>query len=153
MADDAVVLMTHSFEQDRRLLAQLLALSPRYLGLLGARHRSALLLRHAAAEANVPFAIALERTCAPIGLELGGEGPESIALAITAEIQATLQKVAHRRLRMSQEEAESLLERFGPGPVESPVCALDGAAVEAGSFPFAGIAAASGVLAEPEIRS
>lgn len=123
---DAVVLMTHSFEQDRRLLTQLLTVSPRYLGLLGARHRSALLLREAAADAHVPLAAALERTCAPIGLELGGEGPESIALAITAEVQATLQNAAHRRHRMSVAEAEHLLQRFGPLPRDLPMCALDG---------------------------
>ncbi len=38
--EDAVVLMTHSYEQDRELLAAVLPLRPRYLGLLGARHVS-----------------------------------------------------------------------------------------------------------------
>ncbi len=41
---DAVVLMTHSFEQDRALLTQLLPVAPGYLGVLGARHRSSLLV-------------------------------------------------------------------------------------------------------------
>ena len=39
---DAVVLMTHSYEQDRGLLVRVLPLAPRYLGLLGSRHRSSL---------------------------------------------------------------------------------------------------------------
>ena len=48
-ADDAVVVMTHSYEQDREILAALLPVAPRYLGLLGARHRSSLLVSEAAA--------------------------------------------------------------------------------------------------------
>ena len=47
-AADAVVLMTHSYEQDRAMLAALLPVAPRYLGLLGARHRSSLLVSEAA---------------------------------------------------------------------------------------------------------
>ena len=47
--EDAVVLMTHSYEQDRELLAAVLPLRPRYLGLLGARHRSSLLVSEVAA--------------------------------------------------------------------------------------------------------
>ena len=48
--EDAVVLMTHSYEQDRELLAALLPLRPRYLGVLGARHRSSLLVSEVAAK-------------------------------------------------------------------------------------------------------
>ena len=44
-AGDAVVVMTHSYEQDREWLARALPVQPRYLGLLGARHRSALLVQ------------------------------------------------------------------------------------------------------------
>src|SRR6202041_2905985 len=49
-SDDAVVLMTHSYEQDRELLTVLLPLRPRYLGLLGSRHRSSLLVSEVAAK-------------------------------------------------------------------------------------------------------
>ena len=41
---DVVALLTHSFEQDKTLLRKLLPLELRYFGLLGARHRSWLLL-------------------------------------------------------------------------------------------------------------
>ena len=47
-AEDAVVLMTHSYEQDRAWLAAVLPIAPRYLGVLGARHRSSLLVSEAA---------------------------------------------------------------------------------------------------------
>ena len=46
---DAVVIMTHSYEQDRGYLASLLPVKPRYLGLLGSRQRSSLLIADAAA--------------------------------------------------------------------------------------------------------
>jgi xanthine dehydrogenase accessory factor len=85
---DAVVLMTHSYAQDRYWLASVLQSAPRYLGLLGARHRSALLVNEVAGH----LGWGVDRVCdglfAPVGLELGGDGAEAIALAVVAEIQA-----------------------------------------------------------------
>ncbi len=123
---DAVVLMTHSYEQDRRLLAELLPLAPRYLGLLGARHRSALLLNEAASQAGISLAEALERTHAPIGLELGGDGPEAVALAIMAELQHTLagaQSAAIKR-RLTLAQAQHLLLDGSPLVYPRETCAL-----------------------------
>jgi xanthine/CO dehydrogenase XdhC/CoxF family maturation factor len=95
---DAVALLTHSFEQDRNLLGKLLPLDLRYLGLLGARHRSRLLLAEAAAQLGWSPEEALSRVHAPIGLDLGGDSPEAVALAILAEIQASVhQKTAISR--------------------------------------------------------
>lgn len=127
-AGDAVVLMTHSFEQDRRFLTELLAVAPRYVGLLGARHRSALLIRRACDASGMNFAEALGRVHAPIGLELGGDGPESIALAIASEVQTVLQGEPEgmaRHRRMSVAEAEGMLARFASVPLVEGACALD----------------------------
>jgi xanthine dehydrogenase accessory factor len=88
---DAVVVMTHSYEQDRSLLAGLLPKPLGYLGILGARHRSSLLLEEAATLSGLSLAEACARVFAPVGLDLGGDGPEPIALAIVAEIQAFTQ--------------------------------------------------------------
>ncbi len=115
---DAVVLMTHSFEQDLSLLTELLLVRPKYLGLLGARQRSALLVRDAARQADLPFAEAFARVHAPIGLELGGDGPESIALSIAAEVQAVVQANSLRLTpagaprRMTLAEAENFANQF-----------------------------------------
>ena len=76
-AEDAVVLMTQSYEQDRELLAAVLPLRPRYLGLLGARHRSSLLVREVAATLGWTVADCCGQIHAPVGLDLGGDGPES----------------------------------------------------------------------------
>ena len=114
LEDDAVVLMTHSYEQDRALLAHLLPLAPRYLGLLGARHRSALLLQEASLQAGVSLPVAVDRTHAPIGFELGGDGPEAVALAIVAEVQHAVNASHPERelsaRRVSLAEAERLLQ-------------------------------------------
>lgn len=87
---DAVVIMTHSYEQDRSLLTGLLgALEvPGYIGLLGASHRSSLLLSEAAAALGVSVSACCDRVWAPVGLDLGGDGAEAIALAVIAEVHA-----------------------------------------------------------------
>ena len=81
--ESAVVVMTHSYDQDRRLLAQLLRRPPRYLGQLGPRSRTERILaelRDAAPEA----------LHYPMGLDIGGGEPAQVALSIMAEIQAVL---------------------------------------------------------------
>jgi xanthine/CO dehydrogenase XdhC/CoxF family maturation factor len=89
--EDAVVIMCHSYEQDRSWLTALLPYQPRYLGLLGSRHRSALLVSEAAAALGWTLDQACQNLFAPIGLDLGGDGAEAIALATIAEIQACCQ--------------------------------------------------------------
>lgn len=85
-AGAACVVMSHSFEQDQRALAMLAPLPIAYLGLLGPRARREALLRELGA---------IEIACAgglrgPVGLDLGAETPEEIALAIVAEAHACL---------------------------------------------------------------
>jgi len=82
-----VVLMTHSLPQDQELLASLLPRPLRYLGVLGPRSRTDRLL---AALPSAPSAAMLEKLHAPVGLDLGAEGAEEIALSIVAELQAVV---------------------------------------------------------------
>ncbi|MCP3169865.1 XdhC family protein [Myxococcus qinghaiensis] len=82
-----VVLMTHSLPQDQELLASLLPRPLRYLGVLGPRSRTDRLL---AALSSAPSAAMLEKLHAPVGLDLGAEGAEEIALSIVAELQAVV---------------------------------------------------------------
>ena len=85
-ARTAVVLLTHNYHQDLALLERLLPLSPRYLGVLGPKRRTERLL------AELPAALqtdeALSRLHSPVGLDIGADSPELIALSILAEIQA-----------------------------------------------------------------
>jgi xanthine/CO dehydrogenase XdhC/CoxF family maturation factor len=96
-ATDAAVLMTHSFEQDARILAALLAHENplAYIGVLGPQRRTRELLAEAARLLGLePSAERVERWLeqiyAPIGLDLGAETPATIALSILAEVQKML---------------------------------------------------------------
>ena len=97
-ADAAVVLMTHHFPRDVAILRGLPA-RPRYLGILGPRSRTDELL------AELPNASFLGDAYAPIGLDLGCETAEEIALSIVAEIQAVLR------------DAPAVSLRDRPGPI------------------------------------
>jgi len=94
--EDAAVVMTHSFEQDSKILAGLLALEaqPAYIGVLGPQRRTRELLAEAARLLGYAFSSApaqverwLARIHAPTGLDLGANSPETIALSVLAEIQ------------------------------------------------------------------
>jgi xanthine dehydrogenase accessory factor len=123
---DAVVLMTHSFQQDRALLAQLLPIAPGYLGVLGARHRSSLLVREVATILGWSMEDCAARLHAPVGLDLGGDAPESIALAILAEAHARcLGGDSQPRRITAAEMKRHLAER---SITSTPVCSLDLAA-------------------------
>lgn len=92
--DAHVVLMTHDYERDRDLLRALLGCRARYLGLLGPAHRTERILR----ELGVSLAVR-HGLFAPVGLDIGAETPLEIALAIVAEIQATLRGARAGSLR------------------------------------------------------
>lgn len=122
-AGDAVVLMTHSYEADRAWLQQVLRCEPRYVGLLGSRHRSALLVSEAAAALGWSLDRACEHLFAPVGLDLGGDGAEAIALSAVAEIQACTQgKLPHSR-RMTPAGVAAQIERGGASLYLGAQCA------------------------------
>ncbi len=122
---DAVVIMTHSYEQDRRLLMEALRSRPKYLGLLGSRHRSSLLISEAAAELGCPVAKCCERLHAPVGLDLGGDGPEAIALSVIAEVQAVCQGKGGGLRRLTEEDVAEHIRNGGASRYLQAQCALD----------------------------
>lgn len=97
-ASDAVVVMTHRYTEDRALLAALLPARPAYLGLIGARSRVGRLLDDLRIIRAIDDATDLSALHAPAGLDIGGDGPEAIALAVTVEIMATRHKHPSRFL-------------------------------------------------------
>jgi xanthine dehydrogenase accessory factor len=86
----AAVIMTHNYERDRAILARLLPSDIFYLGALGPKRRTENLLQELNAGGEVFTAEQLEKLHAPVGLDIGAETPEAIALSIVAEIQAVL---------------------------------------------------------------
>lgn len=124
-ARDAVVVMTHSYEQDRRLLAEVMMYAPRYLGLLGARHRSSLLLSEAAALCGRELTECCARVHAPVGMDLGGDGPEAIALAVLAEIQACVHGRGDASQRLTERDVREQLAHGGASQYVQSHCSLD----------------------------
>ncbi|HKC63079.1 MAG TPA: XdhC family protein [Pyrinomonadaceae bacterium] len=84
----AVVLMTHNYLDDVELLRALLPSPVFYLGILGPRQRTLKLLEEIRADGFIGEEFELARLHSPIGLDIGAETPEEIALAIAAEINA-----------------------------------------------------------------
>ena len=81
---DAALVMHHSFELDRDALEALSATSVPFVGLLGPpRRRDDLFKLLTPAQGDALSA----RLHSPVGLDLGGEGAEAIALSITAQLQ------------------------------------------------------------------
>jgi len=126
--DDAVVLMTHSYEQDRSLLEKVLAASPRYVGLLGSRQRSSLLMSEAAETLGRSVEEYCARLYAPVGLDLGGDGPEAIALSIVSEIQAVCHGREGKIARLNALEIARHVEQGGAERYQRPQCALNASA-------------------------
>lgn len=81
---DAVIVMSHHLTTDRTYLGQLATVATDYVGVLGPPARKARLLDElgAVGEALRP------RLKGPVGLDIGADSPESIALSILAELQA-----------------------------------------------------------------
>jgi xanthine dehydrogenase accessory factor len=82
-AIDACVIMTHTASNDLAALRALQDHPVRYVGLLGPPRRRDELLHLLGDEATEALH---GRLHAPVGLDLGGQGPESLALAIAAEL-------------------------------------------------------------------
>ncbi|MDI3396308.1 XdhC family protein [Pseudomonas sp. V98_8] len=78
----AVAVMTHSYRQDRHWLELALQAAPAYIGQLGPKERTERLLAQIGTSTS-----ALHY---PMGLDLGGDAPQSVALAILAEMTAVM---------------------------------------------------------------
>lgn len=80
---DAAVVMSHNYERDLLHVEALLAAGVPYIGVLGPRHRTRQMLddlKMSDADAAGLYA--------PVGLDIGAETPQEIAVAIVAEVQA-----------------------------------------------------------------
>ena len=85
---DYVVIMTPGHQSDFELLAQVLTTPAAYVGCIGSRHKVAATRERLA---GLGFSQAdMDRVHSPIGLPIGGETPEEIAISIAAEM------IAHR---------------------------------------------------------
>jgi xanthine dehydrogenase accessory factor len=79
-----LVIVTRGHIHDKTVLAQALRSSARYIGMIGSRRKKALIYEKLVEEGFTRQD--LERVHAPIGLAIGAETPEEIAVSIVAEL-------------------------------------------------------------------
>lgn len=83
-----LVIMNHHLDRDRVCLAHALRSGAPYVGVLGPRSRARDLLAALEAEGETFTPEQLARLRSPIGLRLGAEAPEEVAMSILAELMA-----------------------------------------------------------------
>jgi xanthine dehydrogenase accessory factor len=83
----ACVLMSHNYEYDRDVLKKLIKTETPYIGILGPRKRFDKMLVEFSAQGLPLQAEDIHRIHSPIGLDIGAETPDEIAISIVAEIQ------------------------------------------------------------------
>lgn len=93
-ADDYVIIVTRGHEHDLTVLRQLIAAPVAYLGMIGSRRKRILFERTLRAEDAREQD--LSRLRSPIGLDIGADSPEEIAVAVLAEMIAVRRRAGSR---------------------------------------------------------
>lgn len=81
-----VVIMTHNYDLDKAVLQGLIEKNMRYIGVLGPRKRTVRLLEGLVTESNLSDLSDFPDVHSPVGLDIGSESPEEIALSIVSEM-------------------------------------------------------------------
>ena len=93
------VLMTHNYNYDLAVLRQLITYNVKYIGVLGPRKKLNRMLEQLHSEGIELTPEQLAKIYGPVGLDLGAETPEEIALSIAAEIKAVMANRKGQSLR------------------------------------------------------
>jgi xanthine/CO dehydrogenase XdhC/CoxF family maturation factor len=88
----AAVVMSHNFELDKRFLSTVLNSCCAFIGVMGSRKRTHRLLSEIGAE------IQSHKIRFPVGLDIGAETPEEIALSICSEVLAFFREASGQPL-------------------------------------------------------
>ncbi|HYR97878.1 MAG TPA: XdhC family protein [Gemmatimonadales bacterium] len=94
-AECYAVVMNHNFADDRAYVRALMKAPVAYVGMLGPRQRTERILHTLAAEGPMDEG----RVYGPVGLDIGTDGAEQVALAVIAEILAVRSGRRARSLR------------------------------------------------------
>jgi len=85
--DSYLVIATRGHAGDQAILRQALRRQPSYIGMIGSQRKRTLIFEQLAREGFTPDDLA--RVVSPIGLPIGAETPEEIAISIAAQLVAT----------------------------------------------------------------
>ena len=97
--------MSHNYEYDRDVLKKLIKTETPYIGILGPRKRFDKMQAEFAEQRIELSSLDFQRIHSPIGLDIGAEAPDEIAVSIIAEIQS---KFANR---------SGGFLKYNPGPI------------------------------------
>ncbi len=89
-----VLVVTRGHSHDQTALEQAIQTQARYVGLVGSRRKIQLIVKNLIEKGYAPEAF--DRLYAPIGLAIGSETPEEIAVSVVAEVVA-IRKGVHQR--------------------------------------------------------
>jgi xanthine dehydrogenase accessory factor len=103
----AWVLMTHNYNYDLEVLTQLLETNCRYIGILGPKKKLQRMLDEVASKGILLTEEKLKKIYSPVGLDLGAETAEEIAISITAEVKAVFTGRGGQSLRDKEEAIHS----------------------------------------------
>lgn len=103
----AAVLMTHNYKYDLGMLRKLLPLKLPFIGLLGPRKRTNQMLSELRDEDLFSDESQIRHIFGPVGLDIGAETSEEIALSVVAEIKTVFADGTGAHLREKQEPIHS----------------------------------------------
>ncbi|MDR2614957.1 MAG: XdhC family protein [Oscillospiraceae bacterium] len=84
-APDYVVVVTRGHKNDYEVLEHALATPARYVGCMGSKRKMAIIRERLRDEAGLP-AESVARLVSPIGVQIGAETPEELAISVAAEL-------------------------------------------------------------------
>ncbi|HEY9716049.1 MAG TPA: XdhC family protein [Trichormus sp.] len=86
----AILIMTHNYSRDLEYLRRSIVSDVEYIGLLGPKQRTQRLLQELKTEGVVYSSEQFARLHAPVGLDIGAESEQEIALSVVSEVQAAM---------------------------------------------------------------
>lgn len=101
------VLMTHNYRYDLTVLKNILKHDNRYIGMLGPKTKLIRMISDLEEEGYAVTSEQMERIYGPVGLDIGAESAEEIALSIVAEIKAVLENKKGNSLKYKTEKIHS----------------------------------------------
>ena len=104
------VLMTHNYNYDMALLNELVKKDVAYIGMLGPKKKLDRILNELKQKGVTMTEQQLSMIYAPVGLEIGAETSEEIALSVLAEIKAVLSRKQGQSLRNKPDVIHPLSE-------------------------------------------
>jgi xanthine/CO dehydrogenase XdhC/CoxF family maturation factor len=114
---DAIVVMHHNIILDAKALQLTQTIDrlsgAQYVGILGPQHRTKQVLAQAKLLSTNLTCNLSNKLASPIGLDLGGDLPESIALAILAQAHAVIEKASAENLGFFDDEKGTAITTNG----------------------------------------